>query len=39
MRSLGLLVRMESVLTVKSMGMEGISGLWFRPPAEITGGA
>ena len=35
----GLLVRMESFLTVKSVGMEGAPGSWFRLPAEITGGA
>jgi hypothetical protein len=39
MRSLGLLVRMESFFTVKSVRVEGAPGLWFRLPAEITGGA
>ena len=35
----GLLVRMESFLTVRSVGMDGAPGLWGRLPAEITGGA
>jgi hypothetical protein len=38
-RSLGFLVRMESILTVKSVGMEGAPGLSFRFPAESTRGA
>ena len=32
----GLLVRMESFLTVKSVGIEGAPGSWFRFPAEVT---
>jgi hypothetical protein len=35
-RPFGLLVRMESFLTVKSMGIEGAPGSWFRFPAEVT---
>ena len=32
------LVRMESFLAVQSVGMDHAAGLWFRLPAEITGG-
>jgi hypothetical protein len=32
----GLLVRMESFLTVKSVGIQVAPGSWFRFPAEVT---
>ena len=32
----GLLVRMESFLTVKSVGIQGAPGSWFWFPAEVT---
>ena len=35
----GLLMRMESLLTVRSVGTDGAPGSWFRLPTEITGGA
>ena len=35
----GLLMRMESLLTVRSVGTDGTPGSWFRLPTEITGGA
>jgi hypothetical protein len=36
---LAFFVRMEFLLTVKSMGLESAPGSWFRLPAEITRGA
>jgi len=36
---LGFFVRMEFLLTMKSMGLESAPGSWFRLPAEITRGA
>jgi hypothetical protein len=35
----GLLVRMESLFTVRPVGTDGAPGSWFRLPTEITGGA